>query len=264
MRMRTIFVPPTNNVVRVLCVFGALLLLIGTTQCSSVQELPQKSAPGELPPPPIEYAHDTIPIRTDDGALAIYGVSSAQVILEYTGQRAGTRKVIFDDYGMRLRIEEFSRPFPPGTPGPSDSLLTIRTPEWLYRLDYYRDEAFRFYNRTESMQRFIDDDVEEKRSMGEELIKGMNMTRLADTTIQGYECRTYQQKIPGVVITRWIWRGVILREHFDAFADNIAYFAEPVLVAINIEVDDETFEPIKGYEIKDVSDPEQMDRFQSN
>ncbi|MBS1914629.1 MAG: hypothetical protein JST22_21785 [Bacteroidetes bacterium] len=195
-------------------------------------------------PPPLamaspEFASDTIPLHAPNGEPARYGLKSGRIVQRYTGNSRGVRTITFDDYGMRERRDDNVVPYPEGRKGQLHNLITIITPERQVVGDVRSGKGWERPN--ESLQKYIQMAEAQKISLGEATLAASGGDRLPDTTIGGYHCRVLRKNVRGMLITNWVWRGVVIREHVVIPADSLDYSVVPVEIVPNAAVPDTSF-----------------------
>lgn len=195
-------------------------------------------------PPPLamaspEFASDTIPIHAPNGEPARYGLKSGRIVQRYTGNSRGVRTITFDDYGMRERRDDNVVPYPEGHKGQLHNLITIITPERQVVGDVRSGKGWERPN--ESLQKYIQMAEAQKISLGEATLAASGGDRLPDTTISGYRCRVLRKNTRGMLITNWVWRGVVIREHVVIPADSMEYSVVPVEIVPDAAVPDTSF-----------------------
>jgi hypothetical protein len=204
-----------------------------------------------LPPPPADLATDTIPLRTPDNGPARYGIPSGRIYQVYKGARSGFRMTIFDQYGMRERRVDSSAPYPSGTPGPFQNTLFITTRDFFGTLDKSIDKAWRRPNDIDDL--YMKSDSGKRFSLGDlSFIQATQMgERLPDTVIDGYHCRVVKVTRPGFTDTRWVWRGIMIRQHF-APVEGGDFYIETVELTPNVPTNDSLFTFPQGTKLQEL------------
>jgi hypothetical protein len=208
---------------------------------------------GNLPAAGDALAADSIPLRAPDGGLARFGIESGRIVQVYSGGRRGYRVLLFDKYGMREYRLDSSLTHPTGSPGPFQNSIFVSTPEFFGNVDRMIHNGWRRPNTVDD--KYLNSDSAKRFSLGDmiffEAVK--NGTRLPDTVINGYHCRVVQIKQAGFTDTRWIWRGITLRQYF-APMDGGAFTVETVELTPNITFADSVFTLPAGYKIQELGE----------
>ncbi|MDB5035511.1 MAG: hypothetical protein JWQ98_2752 [Chlorobi bacterium] len=208
------------------------------------------SAPTPLAPAPRAIASDTIPLKAPDGGPTRYGIATGRVVLRFTGNRRGERRLTFDHYGVRERKEENVIPYPLGSAnGAINNVVSIVTDS----LNSYADVRTRMGWQRPNLgfKRYLAAPEAPTTSLGAYLLNQSGAERLPDTVIAGYHCKVLRKSSGGMTVTNWVWRGITIREHLVSTEDKVEYIAEPVEISANIDVPASTFEFPKGYRISD-------------
>lgn len=226
----------------------------GTTATSTADTAagqPAITANGPFAPATAEMGSDSIPLRAPDGGLARFGLASGRIVQEYAGSRRGHKLLLFDHYGMREYREDSSAPYPGGTPGPFQNNLFISTPEYFGSIDRTIRQGWRrpnvldeFYLKSDSSKRF---------SLGDIIFLSAAKVgkRLPDTVINGYHCKVIKISQPGFTDTRWIWRGIVLRQHFEPMQGG-DFTVETVELTPGVTVPDSVFRFPSNYNVQDL------------
>lgn len=246
----------------------ALLLTLGLSSCtedtpeagangSGTENLPEASTEPtefrmtESEPPALnaaspEMAENTTPSRTSTGLPEIYGVKSGRLVQRYEGERSGTREILFKDYGYFERIADSMQPKNPRDAAPF-KLTRYHTPSFMIQYDHYVKHGWK---APRDMSHYSNSDEADSLYFADYVFKeGYKAKRLPDTVINGYKTTVYRNETPAFVHTVWIWRGLMLREHFFATMENVEYRIEPVSLETDINVSDSEFAPPKDYVI---------------
>lgn len=218
-----------------------LLPLILLVACGRGVTKSGDQKPG-VDPPPKGLASDTIPVRLSDEGLAVFGVERARVELEFGGDRVGRQILEFDNWGLRRRLTTLSVHVPGSVGGPDSSIL-IFTPQHVVAVDLIKDSGAAVIEPEGGIERFTTlIDPERKQSLGEYIIAEEGFRRTGDTTLfGGYECRIVQREDAAYTITRWLWRGIKLREYFYAGYDGVSFWMNAVSVDLSPDFPDSTF-----------------------
>lgn len=251
------------------------LLLIGSSACnqdttqhpsdSTKTSAQQPPAPGNvlnidttspndnLAMAPKEWAADSLLLRSPSGSTARYGVKSGRLVLRYGQQLRGERIVMFDDYGLKERIEDKFATYPPGAKGPIRNTMTIVTPDYYYAIDPDSRTAQRVPNR-------IDDEymasAESKTTpFAEWLMQRQKAQHVGDTVISGYHCRIIEMQALGGPVRWYAWRGIILREAGEFTQAKTRHILKAQEIALNIQIPDSIFAPPAGYKITEPQIP---------
>jgi hypothetical protein len=216
----------------------------------------------KLPAPPAELQEDTIPIRTPEGGPARYGSPSGMLLQKFKGGLTGERRTTWSAYGMNeLKVEDFHPIKPiPGVPEEQQNTkkTVIATPEYFYIIDAAKKTAYRENNKEDDTY-LLNDSL--KKVSFDEFINTRLRTpepRLPDTVINGYRLRVYQTNTPGFSLTRWVWRGVTMLEHWRGLLgqpgqptppDTMEFYAEPVEIQFTPNLPESTFRPPADYKI---------------
>lgn len=252
------------------------LLLIGSSACNRDTAAPPpndstKTAAQQPPTPgnvlnidttspgdnlamaPKQWAADSLLLRSPSGGTARYGVKSGRLVLRYGEQLRGERIVMFDDYGLKERIEDKFATYPPGAKGPLRNTMTIVTPDYYYAIDPDSRTAQRVPNR-------IDDDYmaspESKTApFAEWLMQRQKAQRVGDTVISGYHCRIIEMQALGGPVRWYAWRGIILREVGEFTQAKTRHILKAQEIALNVSIPDSAFAPPAGYKITEPQMP---------
>lgn len=220
----------------------------GTERASRRTDSAKGAAATPLEQAPADLAADSLPIVAPDGGQVRYGIRSGRIEQQYLGHERGTRTLLFDKYGMMERREENVVPFPEWKKGVFHNMVTIVTPEEQSYLDLRSRKGLKKPN--ESLQRYIDAGAGKTTSLGELVIAGSGGERLPDTTIAGYHCRVLRKTVKGMVITNWLWRGIVIQEHVVIPKDTLEYAVVTTKIVPNIEVPDTSFRFDPSYPIE--------------
>lgn len=252
----------------------SLLFSVGLTACGegdpeteaataemNVPDAPTEPTPFRMTmgdPPDIKEAtpeleNDTRPKRTSTGLIALYGIKSGKLVQRYEGERKGTRVYLFKDYGHFQRSTDTMQALNPRDQS-SYNVLNIGTPTTMVHYNYGTKQGWR------APQKFSDEyqnsGMADSMFLVEYVFKeGYKAKRLSDTTINGYKTKVYRFETPNFVHTVWLWRGLILREHFFATLENVEYWVEPVSIETDISVKDSEFQVPESYAIEDRQGP---------
>lgn len=209
--------------------------------------------PSPLAPAPEDMAKDTVPLHAPDGTPARYGLATGRIVQRFTGNSVGERRITFASYGTRERREENTAPNPPGSRGAINNIIGIVTPQE----NAYADIRTRlgWKRKNEGFSHFVASPESKKMSMAEYVVRTSGAERLPDTTINGYQCKVLRKEVNDMIITNWIWRGIVIREHLISPKDSVEYFVEPVEITPNIDVPDSTFTFPAGFKINEYVPP---------
>jgi hypothetical protein len=249
---------------------AAALLLAGITACSNekpqgattdstVTATPTTATASEphlsspIPPPPPGLESDSIPLRTPDGSPARFGLKSARIVQVYSGGMKGTRTILFDQYGLRERRDEISAPYPPGRKGPIQNSIVISTRDTFGRVDLNGKSGWKMHNS--AITHYLSMDSSKNISLGESIFSKTPGIQLPDTVINGYHCKVRINKQPGIISTVWVWRGIPIREHFEAPMDSMEFWVETKEITPNINVPDSAFKFPAGIPVQDIPEP---------
>lgn len=199
-----------------------------------------------LPEAPANLAADSVPLRAPNGEPARYGLASGEIVQRFTGSSAGNRRIVFDRYGMRERREENMAPSP-GSKGAINNIISIATPEENAYADIRSKRGWK--RKNEGTGRYLASPESKTMSLAEYVVHTSGAERLPDTTIAGYHCKVLRKEVKGLVITNWIWRGIVIREHMISRSDGQEYFIEPVSITPDVAVSDTTFQFPAGYQV---------------
>lgn len=219
----------------------------GTAQASHRNDSAKGATAAPLAQAPADLAADSLPIVAPDGGQVRYGIRSGRIEQQYLGHERGTRTLMFDKYGMMERREENVVPFPEWKKGLFHNMVTILTPQEQSYLDLRSRKGLKKPN--ESLQRYIDAGAGKTTSLGELVIAGSGGERLPDTTIAGYRCRVLRKTVKGMVITNWLWRGIVIQEHVLIPKDTLEYAVVTTKIVPNIDVPETTFRFDPSYPI---------------
>ena len=205
-----------------------------------------ESAPPELNEANPDLAENTNPSRTSTGLPEIYGVRSGRLMQRYEGERSGTRETLFKDYGYLERIADSMQPKNPRDAAPF-KITRYNAPTFMIQYDHYVRHGWK---APRDMSHYTNSEQADSMYYADFVFKkGYNAKQLPDTVINGYKTAVYRNETPAFVHTVWVWRGLILREHFFATVDNVEYRIEPVSLETDINIADSEFAPPKDYVI---------------
>ncbi|MEP7219063.1 MAG: hypothetical protein ABI876_09100 [Bacteroidota bacterium] len=208
------------------------------------------NAPPPLAQAPRAIASDTVPLRAPDGGPARYGIATGRVVLRFTGNRRGERRLTFDHYGVRERKEENVIPYPLGSAnGAINNVVSIVTDSTNAYADIRTQMGWHRPNL--SIKRYLNAPEAATTSFAAYLLNQSGAERLPDTVISGYHCKVLRKSSGGMTVTNWVWRGITIREHLVSAEDKVDYIAEPVEISAGIDVPASTFEFPKGYRISE-------------
>lgn len=205
--------------------------------------------PATLSPAPPDLAADTIPLHGPNGEQTRYGIETGRIVLKYTGDSRGERRVTFDSYGLRERRDENVGPVKETKSGLLNSIIMITTPEEQAYADVRTKQGWRTKNT--GFQRYIAAGAGKTMSLGDLIMRESGAEVLPDTTINGYHCKVLRKKVKGMTVTNWFWRGIMIREQIWSPADTMHYILEPVEISPNIHVPDSLFKFPAGYKISE-------------
>jgi hypothetical protein len=223
---------------------------------TTAAEINGLDAIAKLPPAP--PGADTIPIRTEDGGAARYGIPMAEVEQEYTGHLAGMRMLVFDQWGMREKKIEKFEPAIKGRPGPSDNTVRITTPEKFMVLNMGDKTGFWDVNDGDEM--YMNDDTLQNISLGDFLFQMSQQYHKGDTTINGYNLKMYEELGGGFKVVRWMWRGITLAEHFmqTGIKDPDEFWVITKSINLNPPIFENTFDAPADYKLTKGPPPNPM------
>jgi hypothetical protein len=207
----------------------------------------------QAPPPPLApvadaaIGADSIPLIGPNGEQTRYGLASGKIVQRFTGNRRGQRIIIFDQYGMRERREENVMPYPENHRGTLHNIIVITTPEMRAYAEVRSKQGSSKPN--ESLKQYLDRGAGKTVSLAELILQSSGAERLGDTVIAGYHCRVLRKETPAGLVTNYVWRGIVLREHVVSPKDSIEFTTETVSIEPNITVPASTFEFGAGYTI---------------
>lgn len=201
---------------------------------------------------------DSIPVRTPEGMPARYGRKSGRIVMRYSGKMAGTREVIFDNWGLKEQRLDSSQPN--GAPGPAQYLLLLSTPDKFTMIDMAQKTG-RVMNN-ESDDRYMRSDSSTKYSLGEILFRTSGGVRLPDDVVKGYPTKV-QELNQGEMVTRvWVWNGIILREQFRM--PMMDFVVEVESAEFDIDVPASTFDAPAGIKLEKTQSQTEMERRRPN
>ena len=203
-----------------------------------------------LPPLPAaapDLAADTIPLHGPKGEQTRYGIETGRIVLRYTGDSRGERRIVFDSYGLRERRDETVVPVKEGKSGMLNTIIMITTPEEHAYADVRTKQGWKTAN--EGFQRYIAAGAGKTMSLGAMILNEAGAEVLPDTVINGYHCKVRRKNVKGMTVTNWLWRGIMIRERLVSPADTLQYTLEPVEIAANIKLPDSLFKFPPGYRI---------------
>ncbi|MCE7933761.1 MAG: hypothetical protein DYG96_04120 [Chlorobi bacterium CHB2] len=213
----------------------------------SVLDIDTTSPNDNIATAPKDLAADSLMLRSPEGGVARYGVKSGRLVLRYGEQLRGERIVMFDDYGLKERIEDKFATYPPGAKGPIRNTMTIVTPEYYYAADPDSRTAQQVPNR-------IDDDYAASPDsktipFAEWLLKRQRAQHVGDTTINGYRCRIVQMQAAGGPVRWYLWRGIILREAGEFTQAKTHHILKVQEINVNVAIPDSMFALPAGYKV---------------
>ena len=183
---------------------------------------------------PLPEAEETTgndaPERPADKRLAPFGVESARIVYEVKGDKVGRRVHEFRDYGLFDRTEDSVVALKENDPDGMMLNLSLSNPEVYGTYDFTTSSGWAVPNNDAQV---IGDSLKDGETPFELFVRQSGIKQLPDTTINGYKTRVYRQESGPFVHTMWIWRDVVIRQHYFAPYENIEWRFEPVSIELN-------------------------------
>jgi hypothetical protein len=211
-----------------IAVFAALALIAGLSGCSKNSGL--KDAPPEV---------------------KLYGVESARIEYEYTGDVTGKKTVTIANFGMyETQTDEFT--MKTGATPTDVKSQTIRVDTLNYTIDLKtktgQKAPFSFAQLKEMTKSFT---AEQKENLNAELIQSMMGGKKAGTEeILGKKCDIFDLQGGGKI---WMWKGLVMKQEMPMGQMKLALIAKKIETDISLSIAD--FTP--GTDIK-ISEPSPM------
>ncbi len=210
------------------------------------------STPSDFKEATPDLENDVRPKRTSTGLVAIVGVSSGKLVQQYKGERRGKREIIFKDYGQFESISDSMQALNP-LDAISFKRLRVSTPSTITEYDFAAQQGWRAPN---DHSHYLNSGHADSLFLIEFIFQIVfEAERLPDTTINSYKTKVFRYETPNFIHTVWIWRGLIIREHFFGRMENVEYWVEPVSLETNIKIKDSEFKVPDSYVIVDRQGP---------
>ena len=199
------------------------------------------------PPSSEELSKDTLLLRTPDGNPARYGIESALIQFEISGDKSGTFSHIFKDYGRYERVVDSTMPVEDRGSNFANHYIAITTPEFTGRYDYLTKYGWKMPS---SDSYYLDSADSQTMSLTDFSLKQVGAKRIGDTVINGYQTRVYRIEDNVEITTLWMWRGIPIRRHSFLPLDDLEFLLNSVSIEVNPKITDETFAFPKGVHIQ--------------
>lgn len=194
---------------------------------------------------------DSIPLRTPDGNPARYGVESAEIELEYSGNVKGNRTIKFDKFGSREIRTEKSIPYPEASKGRIQNYTMLTTLDTFGVTDNITKDGWVQKNTLDDD--YLKSDSSKKMSFGEYVISKAQGVIVRNENVIGKNCTVYERSQNGVISTLWIWKGIILKEEYSSPQDSVQYKLIPKKLSLNMKYQDSTFKLSSDFVMKDLT-----------
>lgn len=196
------------------------------------------------------FATDSIPMKTENGKPARYGVASAEIEFEYSGNVRGTRKIMFDNYGQREMKIEHSAPNPETAKGRIQNYTMLTTLDTFGVTDDMAKQGWIQKNNLDD--EYLRSDSAKTMSFGAYVIARANGKVLKQDKVWEKDCAVFQREQNGVISTIWIWRGIIMKETYSSKQDSISYELKPKKINFGAKFQDSDFKLSTEYEMQDL------------
>lgn len=195
-----------------------------------------------------------IPLKTSEGKPARFAFRSGSILMNYSGDFSGVRRLMFDDYGMREWKYDSAVPAQKIMAVVPPQQFSILTPEYYGGVDLRSGKGQKARNA--AYERYLASPELSKKPFGEIALERSGGEQLPDTTLLGkYRCRVYRRSYPEFTQTMWLWGGITIMEKMEMKGGSGNYLLEPVEITTGIDVPDSIFTFPEQYKVTEVAPP---------